>query len=136
MSQLTDLFTDIANAIRAKSGSSETIQAANFATTIAALPTLKTGTFTPTTDSPSEVDIPDAVGLSNIVFLLGDTSYNNLSSDIMLCGSIIGGIGVGCRRYRNGNVINNGAPTWDAVSGKLKTGSGSFVIQAYRWVGW
>lgn len=136
MSQLTDLFTGIANAIRAKSGSSETIQAANFATTIAALPALKTGTFTPTVDFPTEVDIPDAVGLSNIVFLLGDRSYGDLSGDIMVCGSIIGGIGVGCRRYRNNNLINNGAPTWDAASGKLNTGSGSFVFQAYRWVGW
>ena len=137
MSQLTDLFSGIANAIRTKSGSTESIQAANFAATISALPASKTGTFTPTDSFPTEVDIPDAAGLSNIVFLLGDKSYNDKTGDIILCGSVIGGIGVGCRRYMNGRVINNGTPTWDATSGKLNSGdAGAFVIQEYRWVGW
>lgn len=38
MSQLTDLFTNIANAIRDKTGKSETISATNFPTAIANLP--------------------------------------------------------------------------------------------------
>lgn len=38
MSQLTDLFTNIANAIRDKTGNSETISAANFPTAITNLP--------------------------------------------------------------------------------------------------
>ena len=38
MSQLTDLFTNIANAIRDKTGNSETISAANFPTAISNLP--------------------------------------------------------------------------------------------------
>lgn len=38
MSQLTDLFTNIANAIRDKTGQSETISATNFPTAIANLP--------------------------------------------------------------------------------------------------
>lgn len=39
MSTLTDLFTSIANAIRTKKGTSETIQASNFPTEITNLPT-------------------------------------------------------------------------------------------------
>lgn len=137
MSQLTDLFSGIANAIRTKNGSSETIQAANFAATIAALPALKTGTFTPTGDYINEIDIADAVGLSNIAFLLGARNDYQITGDKILSGSIIGGAGVGCRCYDGANIYNDATPTWNAATGKLSAGSDyTFTDKEYRWVAW
>lgn len=46
MSSLTDLFSNIANAIREKTGSSETIQASGFPAAIATIPTGSTVTIT------------------------------------------------------------------------------------------
>nr|DAT33524.1 MAG TPA: hypothetical protein [Caudoviricetes sp.] len=137
MSQLTDLFTGVANAIRAKNGSSETIQAANFAATIAALPALKTGTFTPTSAYFHEIDILDAVGLSNIAFLLGAKDDYQITGDKILSGSIIDGVGVGCRCYNSTNIYNDATPTWDATTGKLSVDTTfTFADKEYRWVAW
>ena len=137
MSQLTDLFTGIANAIRAKNGSSGGIKAANFATAITALPALKTGTFTPTSDYIEEIDILDAVGLSNIAFLLGAIDSYQITGDKILSGSIIGGAGVGCRCYDSANIYNDATPTWDAATGKLSAGNSyTFADKEYRWVAW
>lgn len=137
MSQLTDLFTGIANAIRTKSGGTETIQAAGFATAITALPTLKMGTFTPASDYFHDFDIPGAVGLSNIVFLLMEKNDYQITGSKVLCGSIVGGVGVGCRCYNSANVYNDVEPTWDASTGKLDVGaSWTFVGREYRWVAW
>lgn len=137
MSQLTDLFTGIANAIRAKNGSSGTIQAANFAATIAALPALKTGTFTPTSDYINEIDIADAVGFSNLAFLVEEKNNYQISGTKMLCGVIIGGVAVGCRCYNSANIYNDATPTWTAATGKLTLDdSYTFADRRYRWVAW
>lgn len=137
MSQLTDLFSDIANAIRAKNGSSETIQASNFAATIAALPALKTGTFYPNSDYKQEIDITDAIGFSNLAFLVEEKNNYQISGSKMLCGAIIGGVAVGCRCYNSANIYNDATPTWTAETGKLTIGNSyTFVNRGYRWVAW
>lgn len=137
MSQLTDLFTGIANAIRAKNGSSETIQAANFAATIAALPASKTGTFTPASGHINEIDIADAVGFSNLVFLVEEKSNYQISGNRMLSGVIIGDVAVGCRCYNSANIYSNATPTWTAATGKLTLDeSYKFADRRYRWVAW
>lgn len=137
MSQLTDLFTGIANAIRAKSGDSGTIKAANFATSIAELPALKTGTFDPNNEYNQEVTITSAIGLSNIIFLVEESKNYQINGDNVLCGSIVGATAVGCRCYNGGNIYNDVTPSWDSTSGKLNIGTSYyFADRVYRWVAW
>ena len=137
MSQLTDLFSGIANAIRTKNGSSGAIQAANFATAIAALPASKTGTFSPNSEYKQEIDIADAIGFSNLAFLVEEKNNYQISGSKMLCGAIIGGVAVGCRCYNGANIYNDATPTWAAATGKLTLNdSYTFVDRVYRWVAW
>lgn len=88
MSQLTDLFSNIATAIRSKSGDSAQIPAANFASAIAQLPTASyvTQTITATSSTSAFVtalNFPNLAGKKNFVLICGtgfDTSYNPLAS--------------------------------------------------------
>lgn len=88
MSQLTDLFSNIATAIRSKSGDSAQIPATNFASAIAQLPTVSYVTQTAkavgSTALVSTIQFPNLAGKKNFVLILGnsfDTTYNPLSSD-------------------------------------------------------
>ena len=63
-STLTSLFSDIADAIRAKDGSSGTIVADNFPTAIANIPfsTIYTGSSTPSSSTGTNGDIYLQIG--------------------------------------------------------------------------
>ena len=89
MSQLTDLFSSIANAIRGKTGSVDAIPASGFATAIAAIPAGSEVVFTQVTLNPADyastgkvvfsIAFPDAVGKDNIVaFIVQTDNYQSL----------------------------------------------------------
>jgi hypothetical protein len=88
MSALTDLFTDIANAIRGKTGNSEQIAAANFAAAIGGLPipSYVTQTITPGGDATFANELPftNLAGKKNFVLIYGgsfDETFNPLAND-------------------------------------------------------
>ena len=68
MSALTDLFANIANAIRAKTGDTATISAANFPTAIANIQT-GASVVTGTVRGDTTLSIPNAIGKANCVIL-------------------------------------------------------------------
>ena len=90
MSQLTDLFSNIANAIRSKSGDTAQIPAANFASAIAELPTASyvTQTITATSSTSAFVaalNFPNLAGKKNFVLICGNgfnTTTNPLASGV------------------------------------------------------
>ena len=83
MSQLTDLFSSIANAIRGKTGGSAAIPANGFAAAIAAIPAGSEVVFTQVTLNPADyastgriifsITFPEAVGKDNIVAFIAQT---------------------------------------------------------------
>ena len=88
MSQLTDLFSNIATAIRSKSGDSAQIPAANFASAIAQLPTASYVTQTIKAAGSkayvTTLDFPNLAGKKNFVLICGqgfNTTSNPLVSD-------------------------------------------------------
>lgn len=88
MSQLTDLFSNIATAIRSKSGDSAQIPAANFASAIAQLPTASYVTQTikasGTQAYVTTLDFTNLAGKKNFVLICGqgfNTTNNPLVSD-------------------------------------------------------
>lgn len=80
MAVLTDLFTGIANAIRAKSGNTAAIPATSFAAEISnlAVPQYISGTFTGRS-SDNTFTLPNAIGKNNIL-LMPNSSYTETSS--------------------------------------------------------
>lgn len=88
MSQLTDLFSNIAAAIRSKSGDSAQIPATNFASAIAGLPTAsyvtQTINATGSTAYVKTLSFPNLAGKKNFVLICGqgfNTTSNPLVSD-------------------------------------------------------
>lgn len=70
MSQLSDLFTGIANAIRTKSGNTDAIQAADFATAISNIPNgVDIVLIDVLTDGYWGLSIPSAIGKENIFII-------------------------------------------------------------------
>lgn len=79
MSTLTDLFTNIANAIRAKTGSSESIVASDFPTEIANIPTGSTGNAlapTPKGDNTGNISFTSSTISVNMDFKSVETYTN------------------------------------------------------------
>lgn len=137
MSQLTDLFTGIANSIRTKKGTSESIPAQNFASEITNLPTgvdindyfrtsIASGTYSinrsirklpPLTIASSVLSLSNAfyycINISEINFVSADTGkVTNLSSAFRYCNSLVnvnvqGGI-FNCEKVNNiSNIIGS-----------------------------
>lgn len=128
MSALTDLFTDIANAIRGKTGGSAAIAATNFASEIAALPS---GAVSGTKSGIGQSTyFADCVGKDNIMVCIAYAGPG-LSGELS-CASVIGGQG-----YRQicGNTTADASPTWDKDTGILYTGDAS-SSRTYRYVAW
>ena len=81
MSELTTLFTNIANAIRTKGGTTATLQASQFPAAIANLPsgggTIVTGRVTNTTNAaisnPAALTVPQLVGCENAIIIWDGT---------------------------------------------------------------
>ena len=90
MSQLTDLFSNIATAIRSKSGDSAQIPAANFASAIAQLPTASyvTQTINATGSNAyvTTLDFPNLAGKKNFVLICGE-GFNTTSNPLVSDGS-------------------------------------------------
>ena len=92
---LTSLFTNIANAIRAKTGNTSSIVADSFPDAIMAIPTgssVTVGEVTQSTTNPSII-IPDAIGKDNVsIMLLKSGSYQaSAMADAGLGGVIVNG---------------------------------------------
>lgn len=128
MSALTDLFTEIANAIRGKTGGSAAISATNFASAITALPSgavsgTKSGIATSTY-------FADCVGKDNIMVCIAYAGPG--LSEELSCASVVGGQG-----YRQicGKTTADASASWDKSTGTLDVGDTSGT-SSYRYVAW
>ena len=128
MSQLTDLFSGIANAIRTKSGSNESIQAADFATAIGNIPNgVDIVLIDVLTDGYWGLSIPNAIGKENIFIIPYNadgwassgshqgTAYIAAVNGNEYLGYYTGKGGNGCM----GGVSWYSTKIWDSVTGKI-----------------
>ena len=119
MSALTDLFTNIANAIRAKSGDATSISAIDFPTAISNIPsgaTVVTGSVT----GYNSLSIPAAIGKTNCIVVNKGTYA--LTTENITGGGHIEGIGdVEGITFRSGTNFqsNKYAWTWDSETGTM-----------------
>ena len=165
MSELTTLFTNIANAIRTKGGTTATLQASQFPTAIANLPsgggTIITGTITNTTGSaisnPAAFTIPQLVGCKNAIIIwnggygLGVTGFSGKSSMALMISLNDGAYKTGGLTYKSSDNeitlrtsgIGSSNGLYDKSTGKIglsgKYGSYNIEIPAggnYLYYGW
>lgn len=133
MSQLTDLFSNIANAIRGKTGNADTISAADFPTAISNIPATNMISGTIAAKQTNVLVIPDAIGKENcIAVLMGPvaavdfmcTWANSVNGQ---CGNI----------YNSKRAAGSANLSWHSDTGTFAL-SGSYVFLAsnYFWVAW
>ena len=101
---LASLFSDIADAIRGKTGSSAQIVADNFPTAIAGIEARKIGTATTTIGSSNTAEISFNVSGNPVAFALQfeNSSYVNASSTRTVASVIFDGSNYGHTMTRNG----------------------------------
>lgn len=135
MSTLTDLFANIANAIRAKTGDTNTISAANFPNAINNIPagaTVVTGTVRGTTT----LTISAAIGKANCIIL-------NQGSDALTNPNITGGghiDGISLIRtitFKSNTAYESGYTTcnWNSADGIMTIGT-PVGGQTYLYIAW
>lgn len=129
MSALTDLFTDIANAIRGKTGGTGAIAANDFASAIAGMPGEPLFKHVETSGGYPSVTIPEFIGKESIVFIGDGTSYDGA----VLCGVVTPTLT--CIWYDNQSFAANGV-TWDKTTGTLTSTLGIFKENGLNCFGW
>ena len=135
MSALTDLFANIANAIRAKTGDTATISAANFPNAINNIPSGAT-VVTGTVRGGTTLTIPNAIGKANCVIL-------NQGSDALTNTNITGGGHIdGISLIRTIDFKSNTAYTcsftmctWNSADGIMTVGT-PVGTQTYLYIAW
>lgn len=119
MSALTDLFTNIANAIRGKTGDTVTISAIDFPTAISNIPS-GAAVVTGTVIGYNSLSIPAAIGKTNCVVINMGTYA--LTTENITGGGHIDGIGdvVGIT-FKSGASFksNKYTWTWDSETGTM-----------------
>ena len=145
MSQLTDLFTGIANAIRTKSGNTEAIQAADFATAIVNIPV-----GTPIilidvlkNDKSGGMSIPTAKGKQNIIitpYNENGWSSNYTTKGVAYIARVNNVSYYGAYSSLGGNPPNAGnvgtTTVWDPESGTIPSWANMTLNgQPLRWIG-
>lgn len=133
MSQLTDLFSNIANAIRGKTGNADTISAADFPTAISNIPATNMISGTITAKQTNNLVIPDAIGKENcIAVLMGPVEVVDFmctwaNSVNGRCGNI----------YNNKRAASSANLSWHSENGTFAL-SGSYVFRPsnYFWIAW
>ena len=116
MSELTTLFTNIAAAIREKGGTTAQIQAAQFPTAIANLPsgggTIVTGKVTNTTgasiSNPAALTVPQLVGCENAI-IIWDGTYGLGSPGVSGKSYMALMISLNDGAYKSGGLIYQGS---------------------------
>lgn len=134
MSELTSLFSNIASAIRAKTGNTAQISAANFPSAIANIPegtTVATGSIAATAKS---VTIPQAVGKENIALIqVGNTTQTTL---ILSCYYTPSSQHL---QYKDSSNIKTSADslTWNSAAGTLTSGHYKPTFNGnYNYIAW
>lgn len=141
MSALTDLFSNIADAIRAKNGSTEQIQASQFPTAIAGL-----------SGAPVYVDIrgtgdatltlPENARKNNIVFYsyTSAISFTSDEASVALCGAYTtGDQNYGWMRATSGGearYTGNTSLTYDKTTGIVTVNERWYPTFHYRFYAW
>ena len=117
MSALTDLFSNIATSIRAKTGSDESIVAINFPSAIAAIESCVNGT---TLGSGSAVfTVPNAAGKTNVVISMLNPNNQTSVSSGLICACVINGTGYAFYKPSSGSYVSRANVTWDSDAGTL-----------------
>ena len=134
MSELTALFSNIASAIRAKTGNTAQISAANFPSAIANIPegaTVATGSVTAANKS---VTIPQAVGKENIALI--QSSSTTQTTLILSCYYTPSYQRL---QYKDGSEIraSNDSLTWNSAAGTLTSGHYKPTFSgSYNYIAW
>lgn len=143
MPTLSELFSDIANAIRDKSGSSDTIVAANFPTAISNMPAVTVGTSNGVAGQSSgsstnnSLTITELVGKQNVVIIRNDTSASFKPSRLTCwTASKYGSTKYTTLVASDGTIFTDDGD-WDATTGTYTIGSGrQFISGSYYWIAW
>ena len=134
MSELTALFSNIASAIRAKTGNTAQISAANFPSAIAGIPegaTVATGSITA---SAKSVTIPQAVGKENVALIQAGSSTQ--TTIILSCYYTPSSQRL---QYKDGSNIKTSADslTWNSAAGTLTSGHYKPTFSgSYNYIAW
>ena len=144
MSQLTDLFSGIANAIRTKSGSTGAIQAADFATAIGNIPNgVDIVLIDVLTDGYWGLSIPSAIGKENIFIIPYNASgwSSSGTNEGQTYIAVVDGVKYlghysGSGGNPNGAGITSFNNLWNSTTGKI---SDNIVMELndaqQRWIG-
>jgi hypothetical protein len=134
MSALTDLFAQIADAIRTKGGTSEQITASNFPTAISNISGAIHGTQN-FTGNPATITIPEAAGKENLLMVLSPIADAGQPSNYHTYGIIVLN-GVASSAMEIKTVAQNGGPTtWDSATGTIAL-TNSACSGPWNWVAW
>ena len=140
MSTLTDLFAGIATAIRSKTGSSESIQAAQFAQAISAIPEGATVTVgTAVVSNGGDLQFP--AGAANAIALLNLTySKFNDKSYVFIIEAISGQVPIitYAQWYSNNNAIgvNTSNATYTPETGVMHCSLSGWKGERYTMYSW
>lgn len=148
MSELTTLFGNIANAIRAKGGTSGNIQAANFPAAISQLSGAEFGhsAGTPSKNPSSSstnncVTIPDLIGKKNVAIIL-DAGVSGLTpyAFTVAAAGYFANSDVNystCVAVDGTTVTLPRGSEWDSATGRFTVYQGrEFISGNYYWVAW
>ena len=146
MSELTTLFGNIADAIRAKNGTSDNIQALNFPTAISQLGGAEFGHSAGTVSKdPSNsatyncVTIPDLIGKKNVAIIFDSPSKFNPSVLTAIGGTYIDGSTANYVIYVtvDGGVFTQTGGSWNSTIGRYKVNPGRELKAGnYYWIAW
>lgn len=138
-------LTSIANAIRSKTGKSDTMTINEMPTeinNISAGGEMITGIFE-LSNGAKTITIPECIGYDNIVFIYFYNAYSaSISSNyqVLLC-SYINGQGYGISLASGSGWLISSTPTWDKTTGALYCGfAGSYygfkTTYPYKYIAW
>lgn len=143
MPTLSELFSDIANAIRDKSGSSATIVAANFPTAISNMPAVTVGTSngvagqTAGSSTNNSLTITELIGKQNVVIIRNDTSGSFKPSRLTCWTAARYGSTKYTTLVASDGTIFTDDGDWDSTTGTYTVGSGrQFISGSYYWIAW
>ncbi len=117
MSALTDLFGNIASAIRNKAGSTESITATNFPTAINNIPQSVAVRLPNMGSSP--VVIPELIGWDGFYMLAVSGVSPNVSNGTGLTAEVTGTSGTGLKMRESAGLNGTAAITFDPATGTL-----------------
>lgn len=143
MPTLSQLFSDIANAIRDKSGSSATIVATNFPAAISNMPAVTVGASngvagqTAGSSTNNSLTITELVGKQNVVIIRNDTSGSFRPSRLTCWTAARYGSTKYTTLVASDGTIFTDDGDWDSATGTYTVGSGrQFISGAYYWIAW